>query len=152
MCIINKVKFVFGDFQQLFTTASMVLIDSVVIIRYVMIFCLKNPGDLDDHFWNVFTNLWIYLMATISQIVYLTSSGHWNMNFYICSGLSPYKVSSKLVISFMYVTRNVTCLSLHLSLIVDNRLVLVKTMLINFCCNCLPTFEFIFFYSFDWFR
>jgi hypothetical protein len=74
----------------------MLLIDSVVIIRYVMIFCLKNPGALEDRFWNVFSNLWIYLMSTISQIVYLSSPGHWNINFYICSGLSPYKVNSVL--------------------------------------------------------
>ena len=84
----------FCFFEQVFTVATMLLHDSVVLIRYVMIFCLKNPGSLEDHFWNFYINLWIHVLAVISQIVYFFSPGHWNINFYVCSGLSPYKVNT----------------------------------------------------------
>ena len=89
---IKKIIFNFFNFLQAFTISSLLLADSVAIIRYVMIFSLKNPAAINDHFWKVFINIWVYTFAFVTQIIYVMSPGHWNVNFYVCSGMQPFQV------------------------------------------------------------
>ena len=91
----KKIILTFSTFFQAFTISSLLLADSVAIIRYVMIFSLKNPAAINDHFWKVFINIWVYTFAFVTQIIYVMSPGHWNVNFYVCSGMQPFQVLCK---------------------------------------------------------
>ena len=95
---IKKLFLTFSTFLQAFTISSLLLADSVAIIRYVMIFSLKNPAAINDHFWKVFINILVYTFAFVTQIIYVMSPGHWNVNFYVCSGMQPFQVLWKNII------------------------------------------------------
>ena len=49
-------------------------LDSIVIIRYIFIFLLKNPMNFKDDFWCLFINLWVVVarfyhkMSTFSKL------------------------------------------------------------------------------------
>jgi len=38
----------------------LLLLDSIIIVRYLFIFWLNNPLRFDDEFWCIFVNIWIF--------------------------------------------------------------------------------------------
>ena len=65
-----------------------------------MIFTLKNPGALNDDFWNNFINIWIYLLAVLAQVIYIASPGYFdfvNSTFsFIFSSFKIYKIANTI--------------------------------------------------------
>ena len=53
----------------------MMLVNTVAIVRYIMIFVLKNPVALNDDFWNLFLNASVMIFASVTQAVYFMSPG-----------------------------------------------------------------------------
>jgi hypothetical protein len=43
--------------------------DRNIVPRYVFIFCLKNPGKVDDDFWNFVISGWIVAFSGILNFV-----------------------------------------------------------------------------------
>ena len=62
---------------------------SMLIIKYLYNFVLKNPSGQNDDFWCFFVNILITLLATLSQIVFLFLPGKNPYIYYTCSGEIP---------------------------------------------------------------
>ena len=45
--------------RNAFTIQVILHLDSIIVIRYIFIFWLKNPMNFQDDFWCVFINLWV---------------------------------------------------------------------------------------------
>jgi uncharacterized Tic20 family protein len=79
-----------SDYAKLSITAhGLLILDFVMIFRYIFIFWLKNPAMFNDEFWIVFINLWIFLFAWLSQLVIILGPGRPYVNYYICTGRDP---------------------------------------------------------------
>ena len=46
--------------------ALVLLINAIVIARYILIFWMKNPLSFQDDFWCIFVNLWIIVCRSLS--------------------------------------------------------------------------------------
>ena len=68
---------------------TILLFDSIIIVRYIFIVWLKNPTVLQDDFWSLFINLWIFGFCIISQIVFILMPGRPPMDVSICFGKIP---------------------------------------------------------------
>ena len=62
------------DLQNLLksvTLAVLLLIfDSILLVKFVLIFYLKNPSITHDGFWNLFVKIWITVFVFITQLVH----------------------------------------------------------------------------------
>ena len=87
---------------------ALFLFDSIIIVRYIFMFHLKNPTALQDHFWNLFINMWSIAAFTLSQTVYCIMPGKNPMNFYMCTGHFPPEYQNRPV----KINLPTTCLAL----------------------------------------
>ena len=62
---------------------------AISIVKYLYIFCYKNPSGKNDEFWCCFVNLTLILMASISQFVFQFLPGKNPYYYYICCGRNP---------------------------------------------------------------
>jgi len=53
------------------TTALIVTLDFIMLIKYAYIFWLKNPGAVHEDFWNCFLTLWIIGFSFGTQFSFL---------------------------------------------------------------------------------
>lgn len=65
------------------------VVTSIVVIRHLFIFKLKNPYRFCDDFWTRFINIWIVAFAISSQIVYEIQNDRESLSFYWCTGIQP---------------------------------------------------------------
>jgi hypothetical protein len=75
----------------------MLLHDAAIIVKYIFIFHLKNPTVIQDDFWNLFINLWIFIVSLISQIIFQMLPGRDPMDILICCGKMPKQFMSSTV-------------------------------------------------------
>jgi len=68
---------------------TLLLFDSIIIVRYLFLFHLKNPTALQDAFWKVLLNIWIFSASLLLQCVYMILPGKNPINFYMCVGKYP---------------------------------------------------------------
>ena len=68
---------------------QMIILDAIVVGRYVFVFCLKNPAAFNDDFWSKFINIWIVGFSVAQQIVAAQMPGKSSVYFYICTGKNP---------------------------------------------------------------
>jgi hypothetical protein len=68
---------------------ALLLLDAIIIVRYIFIFHLKNPTALQDDFWKLFINLWTAGACVLSQSVYMMLPGKNPVNFYQCMATYP---------------------------------------------------------------
>ena len=68
---------------------AILLYDAIIIVKYIFIVCMKNPTALQDDFWRLFINLWIFVFCLISQIVFILMPGRPPMDISICVGKIP---------------------------------------------------------------
>ena len=64
-------------------------LDAIVGIRFIYIFCLKNPAVVKDEFWSCFINWWIKCFSFIFQLTWHMNSERQPIGFYICCGKDP---------------------------------------------------------------
>lgn len=63
--------------------------DLMSIVRYLLIFYIKNLFGFDNRFWSTYINMWVISFCALSQFVFVFMPGRQPINFYICSGLEP---------------------------------------------------------------
>jgi hypothetical protein len=39
-----------------------IFLDAIIIVRYLLIFWIKNPENFKDDFWSHFVNIWTVVM------------------------------------------------------------------------------------------
>ena len=64
----------------------MLFLNMIMIIRYIFIFCLRNPAGFRDDYWSVFLKLWVMLFSWISVITAEVSIQGDSYHVQICSG------------------------------------------------------------------
>ena len=60
--------------------------DAIIVVKYVFIFHLKNPTALQDDFWSLFINAWIWGFCFITQVGFSLAPGRDTLGYYICIG------------------------------------------------------------------
>ena len=65
------------------------LLDSILVTRYMFIFHMKNPTAAQDDFWSFFLFIWSFSAALLTHIVFVLLPGHNTALFYICLGRYP---------------------------------------------------------------
>ena len=94
------VRYIFGPmpwalcqlniFAKLFAPMYLVLLlDFIIITRYLFIFWIKNPVGLNDEMLGTFFTLWSLLFTFISQSVLIMMPGKEFPDIWFCSGLDP---------------------------------------------------------------
>jgi hypothetical protein len=77
---------------------GLLLLDAIMIVKYIFIFHTKNPTAIQDDFWHLFLIVWIVGFNCISQAIYGMSPGKSSPNFYICIGKYPGEDYSSLTV------------------------------------------------------
>ncbi len=104
MSIISQVdiaRYVFGPLPKLIcllnvymkfyvTMFGIILLDFIVVARYIFIFWLKNPAAFNDLFWSKFIFLWCLIFTAFSQFVLLFLDGKDFPDIWIGTGTNPY--------------------------------------------------------------
>lgn len=65
------------------------LFNSVVVVKYIFIFHLKNPTAIQDDFWTIFINVWSIAFAYISQFIFYMLPKRESNIVYKCLGRIP---------------------------------------------------------------
>ena len=67
------------------------LLDSIIVIKYIFIFHLKNPTAVQDDFWTLWINLWTFIFFLLSEIAFSIIPGRDIPRISICIGKVPLK-------------------------------------------------------------
>ncbi len=62
------------------------MFDAIIIVKYVFVFHIKNPTTIQDDFWTIFINLWIFIFDLIVLIVYAVWPGRNTSTIILCIG------------------------------------------------------------------
>jgi len=71
------------------TGASILLTNAITVVRYLFIFCVKNPTSIQDDFWAEFINMWALLASFLGNLLYFLLPGKNPHRLYICMGSAP---------------------------------------------------------------
>ena len=88
------------------------VIDFILIVKFVLIFYLKTPSIVHADFWNIFLRIWIIAFVFLNQFVHLYFPGKKALKFYIC--INDFPISDQ---HSRYKTRWVTIALGFLSLV-----------------------------------
>jgi len=72
-----------------FTNQVLLYIDAIAIVRYILIFWLKNPSAFKDEFWCNFISSWIRVFCFSYTTVRYSLPNRQLLNYYVCSGVDP---------------------------------------------------------------
>lgn len=67
----------------------LILFDVMIVIRFLMIFKLKNPAAIKDDFWIIYLNIWVVMMSTFYQLTILLLPGKLPLTYSLCSDTDP---------------------------------------------------------------
>ena len=62
-----------------------VLSSSIMIVKYLSVFHLKNPGAIKDDFWSLFLNIWIISSTLTVNGVNLILPGRFASLYEVCT-------------------------------------------------------------------
>jgi hypothetical protein len=68
---------------------AVMICDAITVVRYVILFALKNNSRFKDEFWNIFLNIWITGFCVLSQFSFMYLPGTQPLVFYVCTGQNP---------------------------------------------------------------
>jgi hypothetical protein len=99
-CLIPVILFSYGPLPQFVCQIDeilrpahiiqiVIMLDAILIIRYLFVFHLKNPTGTQDDFWSFFLTLWSFIASFLIQGVFSSWPGHNPNMFYICIGKFP---------------------------------------------------------------
>ena len=100
VCFVDVLRYLVGPFpkslcmvlviaKNVAKTQVVLFFDAIVIVRFIFIFCLKNPGRVNDDFWSVFANCWISGMSVAVNFVVYSLPIRQPVHFYVCADLDP---------------------------------------------------------------
>ena len=104
----NVIRYLTGPFPAFLCHLDIILrnsfimqglfyLDSMIMVRYVFIFHLKNPTALQDDFWKAFINITTLSISVLSQTANVFMPGKSPHNFYVCLGEFPLEYVGKPV-------------------------------------------------------
>ena len=70
--------------KNVLVIAALIAIDSILVARFILIFCLKNSLLCHDDFLNFFVRVWTTSFALINQFVHFFFPGKKALGYYIC--------------------------------------------------------------------
>lgn len=70
-------------------TTMLLLLDSTIIVQYLLIFRIKNPAAVNDDFWSIFIGAWIAGLSHFFNFAKYFIAHRQPLNFYVCSGVLP---------------------------------------------------------------
>ena len=75
--------------KNAFKWQILLLLDASIVVRYILIFWVKNPGAFQDDFWNIFVNIWILGMSVITNFTLFSRPVKMPLHYYTCTDLNP---------------------------------------------------------------
>jgi hypothetical protein len=98
--------FIFGPFASIYCHIDilirgtiicllLVLINFVLVSRYILTFHFKNPTAAQHDFWALFISTWCFSFGLITQSVFLFLPGNHLDHYYVCYGLIPKEYSKQ---------------------------------------------------------
>ena len=72
-----------------FTISILILLNAILIARYIFLFHTKNPTATQHDYWTHFLSIWSLGVGIITEIVFLLMPGKNPNYFYICLGKIP---------------------------------------------------------------
>ena len=83
-------SFLFCHFRRLVRSSISqqicLMTTAISIVKYVFLFVLKSPPNLNMEFWNTYITLWTLIFSFICQFVYQFLRGRNPINMYISTG------------------------------------------------------------------
>jgi len=70
-------------------TTMLLLLDSTIIVQYLLIFRIKNPAAVNDDFWSRFIGVWIAGLLHIFNFSKYFIAHRQPLNDYVCAGVLP---------------------------------------------------------------
>ena len=67
----------------------LMLLDAMLIVKFIFVHFLKNPTAVQDDFWNLFLNMWVFGFQIITQTVIHTLPGKNPIRISTCIGKVP---------------------------------------------------------------
>ena len=86
---------------------AMLLHNAIIIVKYLFVFHLKNPTAVQDDFWRIFINLWIFIFNASAHTLYQMYPGREQNAVVLCYGKLPLehvKQSIKRIYVFFIIT------------------------------------------------
>ena len=70
-------------------TTMLLLLDSTIIVQYLLIFKIKNPAAVNDDFWSPFIGVWIAGLSHLFNFSKFFIAHRQPLNYYVCAGVLP---------------------------------------------------------------
>ena len=70
-------------------TCMLLLLDSTILVQYLLIFWVKNPAAVHDDFWSFFITSWTAGLSLIYNFIKFFIPHRQPLNYYVCSGILP---------------------------------------------------------------
>jgi len=81
--------FIFQLFRNVIALNTLLLLNTLIITKYVFIFWLKNPASVEDDFWALFMGLNIVLISVVFKFSVLFLPQKYSLYYYACADLDP---------------------------------------------------------------
>ena len=130
------IRYIFGRLPWVFcqlnffaklciTMQGVVLLDCIIITRYLLIFWIKNPGSFNDEFWSFFVNRLTLVFTFSFQLVLNLLPGKDFPDVWICSGTNP-KFDSNFVYKSVWAYTVIKIVSFVLHIVIAIRIKIYK--------------------------
>ena len=71
----------------------LLIVDAIIIVRYIFVFKLKNPAAFHDDFWFVFATVWIHSFSVLTNgSWYYFGMDQQPFSYYMCTGRNPFEL------------------------------------------------------------
>lgn len=75
--------------KNFFALQQLLLVEALLVARYIFIFWLKNPAAFQDEFWICYINMVVAGFSLLTQFTFAFLPGRQPMIFYFCCGSNP---------------------------------------------------------------
>ena len=124
----NQVCLFFQMFRNIIKTDTLLFFDALVISKYVLIFCLKNPISVNEEFWSCFIGLIVVLFSCIFNFGLLVLPQKHSLYYYACADINP-EVDQHLKKNFSAQIEVALCLIIHVAIIIRIKVFKAKSKL-----------------------
>ena len=83
--------FFFQLFRNIIALNTLLFLNALIVTKYVLIFCLKNPAAVRDDFWHLFIGLTTVILSTVNKFSSRSLPQKYSLYYYACADLDPMK-------------------------------------------------------------
>ena len=98
----DGLRFIYGPFGEVFCEIHVLThnmlwpclllsLDSMIVLRYVFVFCMKNFAVINDDLLVRVLNLSILFLGMWASLVRRYTPGRFPLHYYLCTGMDPNK-------------------------------------------------------------